>query len=98
MNPHGDYVVVRVRDEMPDGIEVPSALPGMVPVDFACGEILSVGPGFATEGGRVPLVAVVGELAIFSSLTGFRMIVDGEERRVLRENEIISTHSASAST
>ncbi|MEZ4317972.1 MAG: co-chaperone GroES [Myxococcota bacterium] len=54
------------------------------------GEILAIGQGRLAEDGSVkPLAVKVGDRVLFSRYAGNEIKVDGEERLVLREDEVL---------
>ncbi len=54
------------------------------------GEVLAVGQGRLGEDGEVyPLAVKVGDRVLFSRYAGNEIRIDGDERLVLRENEIL---------
>jgi chaperonin GroES len=54
------------------------------------GEVLAVGPGMRDEGGRLcqPDV-VIGDIVLFGNYAGTEIIIDGEDRLILREKDIL---------
>lgn len=54
------------------------------------GEILAVGQGRVNDDGDIrPLVVKVGDRILFSKYAGSEIKVDGDERLVLREDEVL---------
>jgi chaperonin GroES len=54
------------------------------------GEILAVGPGARDEMGRiVPLDVKVGDRALLGKWAGTDVLIDGEERLILKESDIL---------
>lgn len=54
------------------------------------GEVLAVGQGRVNDDGDVrPLVVKVGDRVLFSKYAGSEIKLDGEERLVLREDEVL---------
>lgn len=54
------------------------------------GEVLAVGNGRVSEDGNVtPLTVSVGDKVVFSKYAGTEIKVDGEERLILREDDIL---------
>lgn len=54
------------------------------------GEILAVGQGRLTDDGEVkPLAVKVGDRVLFGRYSGNEIKIDGEERLVLREDEVL---------
>jgi chaperonin GroES len=54
------------------------------------GEVLAVGPGARDEAGRIiPLDVKVGDRVLFGKWAGTDVIIDGEERLILKESDIL---------
>jgi chaperonin GroES len=54
------------------------------------GEVLAVGPGARDETGRIiPLDVKVGDRVLFGKWAGTDVIIDGEERLILKESDIL---------
>jgi chaperonin GroES len=54
------------------------------------GEILAVGPGARDEMGRiVPLDVKVGDRVLFGKWAGTDVLINGEERLILKESDIL---------
>ncbi len=88
IRPLHDRVVVRRLDE-----ETMSAggivLPDTASEKPSQGEVLAVGPGKATDDGKVRAPDVkVGDKVIFGQYGGSTVKVDGEELLILQESEI----------
>ena len=88
IRPLHDRVVVRRLDE-----ETMSAggivLPDTASEKPSQGEVLAVGPGKATDDGKVRAQDVkVGDKVIFGQYGGSTVKVDGEELLILQESEI----------
>ncbi len=55
------------------------------------GEVLAVGPGKLDETGkRLPLDVKVGDKVLFSKYGGDEFTIDGEELKILSENDILA--------
>ena len=87
--PLHDRVLVRrveVEERTPGGIIIPDTAKEK-PVE---GEVLEVGSGARDETGRiVPLDVKVGDRVLFGKWSGTEVIVDGEERLILKESDIL---------
>src|SRR5690242_15060294 len=87
--PLHDRVLVRrveVEEKTAGGIIVPDTAKEK-PVE---GEVLAVGPGARDEIGRlVPLDVKTGDLVVFGKLAGTDVIIDGEDRLILKESDIL---------
>ena len=54
------------------------------------GEVLAVGQGVRDETGRlIPLEVKVGDHVLFGKWAGTEVVIDGEERVILKQSEIL---------
>jgi chaperonin GroES len=54
------------------------------------GEVLAVGPGARDDSGRiVPLDVKVGDRVLFGKWAGTEVLIDGEERIIMKESDIL---------
>jgi chaperonin GroES len=54
------------------------------------GEVLAVGPGARDENGRVwPLDVMVGNRVLFGKWSGTEVLIDGEDRLIMKESDIL---------
>src|SRR5499426_3465241 len=87
--PLHDRVLVRrieVEEKSPGGIIIPDTAKEK-PVE---GEVLAVGSGARNETGKVvPLDVKVGDRVLFGKWSGTDVIIDGEERLILKESDIL---------
>jgi len=87
--PLEDRVLVRrieAQDKTPSGIIIPDTAKEK-PIE---GEVLAVGPGVRDENGRlVPLDVKVGDHVLFGKWAGTELLIDGEERLILKQSEIL---------
>jgi chaperonin GroES len=87
--PLHDRVLVRrieAEEKTPGGIIIPDTAKEK-PVE---GEVLAVGAGGRDENGRiVPLDVKVGDRVLFGKWAGTDMIIDGEDRLILKEADIL---------
>src|SRR3979490_3011926 len=87
--PLHDRVLVRrieVEERTRGGIIIPDTAKEK-PVE---GEVLAVGTGARDETGRiVPLDVNVGDRVLFGKWAGTDVIIDGEERLILKESDIL---------
>jgi len=86
--PLHDRVLVRrieVEEKTPGGIIIPDTAKEK-PVE---GEVLAVGPGARDEMGKiVPLDVKDGDRVLFGKWAGTDVIIDGEDRLILKESDI----------
>jgi chaperonin GroES len=100
MNPEGggamsgfrplhDRVLVRrveAEERTPAGIIIPDTAKEK-PIE---GEVLAVGPGARDETGRIiPLDVKVGDRVLFGKWAGTEVLINGEERLILKESDIL---------
>jgi chaperonin GroES len=87
--PLHDRVLVRrleVEEKTRGGIIIPDTAKEK-PVE---GEVLAVGPGARDEAGRiVPLDVKVGDRVLFGKWAGTEVLIDGEERIIMKESDIL---------
>jgi chaperonin GroES len=87
--PLHDRVLVRriaAEEKTPGGIIIPDTAKEK-PVE---GEVLAVGAGARDETGRiVPLDVKVGDRVLFGKWSGTEVIIDGEDRLILKESDIL---------
>ena len=87
--PLHDRVLVRrieAEEKMPGGIIIPDTAKEK-PVE---GEVLAVGAGGRDQNGRiVPLDVKVGDRVLFGKWAGTDVIIDGEDRLILKERDIL---------
>ena len=86
--PLHDRVLVRrieVEEKTPGGIIIPDTAKEK-PVE---GEVLAAGPGARDEMGKiVPLDVKDGDRVLFGKWAGTDVIIDGEDRLILKESDI----------
>jgi chaperonin GroES len=85
---HDRVLVKRVEAEekTPGGIIIPDTAKEK-PVE---GEVLAVGPGARDETGTVrPLDVKVGDHVLFGKWAGTEVIIDGQDRLILKETDIL---------
>src|SRR3954469_24096820 len=87
--PLHDRVLVRrveAEEKTPAGIIIPDTAKEK-PVE---GEVLAVGPGARDETGKIiPLDVKVGDRVLFGKWAGTEVLIDGEERLILKESDIL---------
>jgi chaperonin GroES len=87
--PLHDRVLVRrveVQEKTPGGVIIPDTAKEK-PVE---GEVLAVGSGSRDEIGRVvPLEVKAGDRVLFGKWAGTDVLIDGEERLILKESDIL---------
>jgi chaperonin GroES len=63
------------------------------------GKVLAVGPGMRDEMGKVhPLDVKVGDLVVFGKWSGTDVLIDGEDRLILKEADILGIMEGGART
>jgi chaperonin GroES len=87
--PLHDRVLIRrieAEERTPGGIIIPDTAKEK-PVE---GEVLAVGAGARDETGRVmPLDVKAGDRVLFGKWSGTEVIIDGEERLIMKESDIL---------
>jgi chaperonin GroES len=87
--PLHDRVMLRrieAEEKTPGGIIIPDTAKEK-PVEA---EVMAVGPGARDESGRiVPLDVKVGDRVLFGKWTGTDVIIEGQERLIVKESEIL---------
>jgi chaperonin GroES len=87
--PLHDRVLVRrieAEEKTPGGILIPDTAKEKP----AEGEVLAVGSGVRDEIGRViPLEVKVGDRVVFGKWAGTDVLIEGEERLILKESDIL---------
>ncbi len=87
--PLQDRILVRrieAEEKTPGGIIIPDTAKEK-PVE---GEVLAVGPGARDENGTLrPLDVKVGDRVLFGKWAGTDVLIDGEERLILKEADIL---------
>ena len=77
---------VEAEEKTPGGIIIPDTVKEK-PVEA---EVMAVGPGARDEVGKiVPLDAKVGDRVLFAKWAGTDVIIDGEDRLIVKESEIL---------
>src|ERR1700682_578658 len=87
--PLHDRVLVKrteAEERTPGGIIIPDTAKEK-PVE---GEVLAVGPGARDEAGRVqPLDVKVGDRVLFGKWSGTEVLIEGEDRVIMKESDIL---------
>jgi len=90
LQPLGDRVLVRplaAEEVRASGIVIPDTAKEK-PQE---GEVLAVGPGKLDEAGkRMPMDVTVGDRVLYSKYGGDEFTIDGEELKILGENDILA--------
>ncbi|NUB25210.1 co-chaperone GroES [Azospirillum brasilense] len=77
---------VAAEEKTPGGIIIPDTAKEK-PVE---GEVLAVGPGARDEAGRVQTLDVkVGDRVLFGKWSGTEVRIEGEDRLILKESDIL---------
>ena len=85
---HDRVLVRRIESEekTPAGIIIPDTAKEK-PIE---GEVLAIGPGARDETGRIiPLDVKVGDRVLFGKWAGTDVLIDGEDRLILKESDIL---------
>ena len=87
--PLADRVVVKPLEEaetMRGGLYIPDTAKEK-PQE---GEIIAVGPGRVEDGKRVPMEVKVGDRVLYGKYSGTEVTLDGEQRLILRESDVLA--------
>jgi chaperonin GroES len=89
--PLADRVVVKPLEEgetMRGGLYIPDTAKEKPQQ----GEIVAVGPGRVDEksGNRVPMEVKVGDKVLYAKYAGSEVTIDGEQRLILRESDVLA--------
>jgi chaperonin GroES len=87
--PLADRVVVKPLEEaesMRGGLYIPDTAKEKPQQ----GEIIAVGPGRYEDGKRVPLEVKVGDKVLYGKYSGTEVTLDGEQRLILRESDVLA--------
>jgi chaperonin GroES len=77
---------IEAEEKTPGGIIIPDTAKEK-PVE---GEVLAVGPGVRDETGTLrPLDIKVGDRVLFGKWAGTEVLIDGEDRLILKESDIL---------
>jgi chaperonin GroES len=77
---------VEAEERTPGGIIIPDTVQEK-PVE---GEVLAVGPGAPDETGKLrPLDVKTGDRVLFGKWAGTEVLIDGEDRLILKESDIL---------
>jgi chaperonin GroES len=92
--PLADRVVVKALEEgetMRGGLYIPDTAKEKPQQ----GEIVAVGPGRVDEksGNRVPMEVKVGDKVLYAKYAGSEVTIDGENRLILRESDVLAVIS-----
>ncbi len=90
LQPLGDRIVVKPKDE--DTQTTPSGLviPDTAKEKPQLGDVLSVGPGDFQDGARVPMDVEVGDIVVYSKYGGTEVKYEGEEYLILSSRDVLA--------
>jgi chaperonin GroES len=84
---------IEAHEKTPGGIIIPDTAKEK-PVE---GEVLAVGPGARDETGKVqPLDVKVGDRVLFGKWSGTEVLIDGEDRLILKESDVFGVIEGSS--
>jgi chaperonin GroES len=96
--PLHDRVLVKrteAEEKTPGGIIIPDTAKEK-PVE---GEVLAVGPGLRTEDGKLhPLDVKAGDRVLFGKWSGTEVLIEGEDRLIMKESDILGIIDSGAGT
>jgi chaperonin GroES len=90
LQPLGDRVVVKPKDE--DEARTPSGLviPDTAKEKPQLGEVLAVGPGEFQDGERLPMDVAVGDVVVYSKYGGTEVKYEGTEYLILSARDLLA--------
>jgi chaperonin GroES len=90
MQPLGDRVVVKPKEE--DDPRTPSGLviPDTAKEKPQLGEILAVGPGEFQDGNRIPIDVKVGDIVVYSKYGGTEVKYEAEDYLILSSRDLLA--------
>jgi len=90
LQPLGDRVVVKPKDE--DEARTPSGLviPDTAKEKPQLGEVLAVGPGEFQDGERLPMDVSVGDVVVYSKYGGTEVKYEGTEYLILSARDLLA--------
>jgi len=93
LQPLGDRVVVKPKDEDESTTSSGLVIPDTAKEKPQLGEVLAVGPGEFQDGERIPMDVNVGDLVFYSKYGGTEVKVEGEEYLVLSSRDVLAVLS-----
>jgi chaperonin GroES len=92
--PLNDRILVE-RVEEPTTTSSGIIIPDSAKEKPLCGSVLAVGPGRTSDDGTVtPLAVSVGDTIVFGKYAGTELKIDGVERTILREDDVLGVVEA----
>ena len=91
LQPLGDRVVVRPKDEDDSTTASGLVIPDTAKEKPQLGEVLAVGPGEFQDGDRIPMDVSVGDLVFYSKYGGTEVKVEGEDYLILSARDVLAT-------
>jgi len=88
LTPLHDRVVVR-RIEEKESVKGGIIIPDSAKEKQQEGEVIAVGSGKREKGERIPLDVKPGDRVLFGKYSGTEVKIDGEDRLILREDDIL---------
>ena len=90
LNPLGDRIVVKPKEDEESRTASGLVIPDTAKEKPQLGEVLAVGPGEYKDGERVPVDVSVGDLVFYSKYGGTEVKVEGEEYLVLSSRDVLA--------
>ena len=90
LQPLGDRIVVKPKDE--DEVTTTSGLviPETAKEKPQLGEVLAAGPGEFQDGDRIPMDVSVGDIVFYSKYGGTEVKYEGEEYLILSARDVLA--------
>ena len=90
LQPLGDRVVVKAKEEgdatTPSGLVIPDTAKEKPQL----GDVLSVGPGDFQDGDRIPIDVEVGDVVVYSKYGGTEIKFEGQEFLILSARDVLA--------
>jgi chaperonin GroES len=90
LQPLGDRVVVKAKDEGDQTTASGLVIPDTVKEKPQLGEVLAVGPGDFQDGERIPMDVAAGDLVVYSKFGGTEVKYEGEEYLILSSRDLLA--------
>ncbi|MDH3425313.1 MAG: co-chaperone GroES [Acidimicrobiia bacterium] len=90
LQPLGDRVVVKAKDEGDQTTVSGLVIPDTAKEKPQLGEVLAVGPGDFQDGERVPLDIEAGDMVVYSKFGGTEIKLEGEEYLILSSRDVLA--------
>jgi chaperonin GroES len=90
LQPLGDRVVVKAKDEDEARTASGLVIPDTAKEKPQTGEVLAVGPGEFQDGERLPMDVKAGDIVVYSKYGGTEVKFEGEDYLILSSRDILA--------